>query len=64
MMEGEDGKGRFARGTVAKLVGVAADCGGLTKRVDEHSTELRASWPKPAEEPAQEFTVWVEDSCS
>jgi hypothetical protein len=32
-----------------------------TKRVDEHSTELRASWPKPAEESAQEFTVWVED---
>jgi hypothetical protein len=61
MTEGEDSKGRFARGTVAKLVGIAADCGRLTEGVDEHSTKLRASWPKPAEEPPQEFTAWVED---
>jgi hypothetical protein len=59
--QGEDGRGRFARGTVAKLVEVYADATKLTERVDACSAEIRAAWPEASEEPPPEFIQWVQD---
>jgi hypothetical protein len=61
MEQGEDGRGRFARGTVAKLVAVYADATKLTERVEACSAEIRAAWPKSSEKPPPEFIQWTQD---
>jgi hypothetical protein len=61
MEQGEDGRGRFARGTVAKLVAVYADATKLTERVEAYGAEIRAAWPKSSEEPPPEFIQWTQD---
>lgn len=61
MEQGEDGRGRFARGTVAQLVAAYADATGLTRRVEAHNTEIRSAWSKSSEEPPPEFIQWTQD---
>lgn len=56
-----DGTDRFARGTVLKLVQVAADCSRLIKQVETQTAEIREAWPRLEEDPPPEFLAWIED---
>lgn len=52
---------RFAPGTMLMLMEMSAEALRLTKRIEERSASVRASWPKPSEQPPAEFMRWVED---
>lgn len=61
LQEGDDGQGRFARGTILKLTGMAADGAKLTTRLDAHNVAVRANWPAPAKEAPPEVQQWFQD---
>jgi hypothetical protein len=56
-----EGAGRFARGTILKLIELAADGRKLTKRLHAHEVAVRASWPQLTETPPPEVQQWFRD---
>ena len=58
---GEDGSGRFAQGTVAKLTATYVDATKLTERVETYGADTRAAWPKSPEQPPPAFVEWAEE---